>query len=54
MVHVARIRSRTFFEVEHPDMPSAIITVSHSDDLPEPSSQAFENSNNEVSNQFCN
>jgi len=48
MVHVAGISSRTLSKEEYPSIPSAIRPVFHSNDLPVPIFQGFEDSNNEA------
>ena len=49
MVHVTGINSRTLSKLEYPSIPSATRPVSHSNDLPVPIFQGFEDPNNEVS-----
>jgi len=51
MVHVAGISLRTLSKVEYPSIPSAVRHASHSNNLPVPIFQGFEDSNNEVSSE---
>ena len=51
MVHVTGISSKTLSKVEYPSIRSIVRPVSHSNDLPVPIFQNFEDSNNEVSSE---